>query len=300
MLFFENVDASSFRSDLDQIGIMFKKGDDLRQDRLTLQLLSVMDRLWKEDEGLDLRLKVYNCMSTGVNEGLIEVVTQAETVCKIQMQQADKLATRLKSTAALKKGLVLAWLKSHNPTHEAMKRAQDEFTRSCAGYSVATYILGIADRHNDNIMVRTNGQLFHIDFGHFLGNFKYKFGIKRERVPIVLPGEFVEVISVADYGNDANFDVFRNLCERAFLAIRRRADLIISLLTLMISTGLPELNSEQDLNIVRTTLHLDQTSESEALEMFRKDFKESLRNQWTISLNWWVHMVNQLRSKGVK
>ena len=68
MLFFENVDIS-FRPELDKIGIMFKKGDDLRQDRLTLQLLSVMDRVWKEDEGLDLRLNVYNCLSTGVNEG---------------------------------------------------------------------------------------------------------------------------------------------------------------------------------------------------------------------------------------
>ena len=62
----------------------------------------------------------------------------------------------------------------------------------------------------------------------------------------------------------------------------------------MISTGLQELNSEQDLNIVRTTLRLDRASENEALEMFRKDFNESLRNSWTISLNWWVHMVNQL------
>lgn len=144
---------------------------------------------------------------------------------------------KLKSTAALKKGVVLAWLRSHNKSVKEMKAAQEEFTKSCAGYCVATYILGIADRHNDNIMVRTNGQLFHIDFGHFLGNYKHKFGIKRERVPMVLPAEFVEVITAPDYGNANNFEMFRQLCEKAFLTIRRRANLIISLLSMMISTG---------------------------------------------------------------
>lgn len=84
MLFFENVDVN-LDPKLADISIMFKKGDDLRQDRLTLQLLAVMDRIWKEDEGMDMKMNVYRAMSTGVNEGFIEVVGKAETVCKIQV-----------------------------------------------------------------------------------------------------------------------------------------------------------------------------------------------------------------------
>ena len=299
MLFFENSDHSYFPT-LDPVTIMYKKGDDLRQDRLTLQLLSVMDRIWKQDSHLDLRLNIYKCMSTSVNEGLIEVVSKADTVCKIQMKYANNSALKVKSAAAFNKGSILAWLKQHNQRPEEMKAAQQEFTKSCAGYSVATYILGIADRHNDNIMIRTNGQLFHIDFGHFLGNFKHKFGIKRERVAIVLPSEFVAVISTPEFGLENNFVTFQKMCEEAFLAIRRRGSLIISLLTLMISTGLPELTSEQDLYIVRTTLRLDQATEQEAVEMFRKDFNESLGKQWTVSVNWWAHMFYQIQSKGIK
>jgi phosphatidylinositol-4,5-bisphosphate 3-kinase len=43
-------------------------------------------------------------------------------------------------------------------------------------------------------MLCESGHLFHIDFGHFLGNFKSKLGFKRERSPFVLTMEMAQVM----------------------------------------------------------------------------------------------------------
>ena len=44
-------------------------------------------------------------------------------------------------------------------SRDDLDRAIEEFTLSCAGYCVASYVLGIGDRHSDNIMVKKTGQV---------------------------------------------------------------------------------------------------------------------------------------------
>ncbi|XP_063708405.1 phosphatidylinositol 4,5-bisphosphate 3-kinase catalytic subunit beta isoform [Culicoides brevitarsis] len=277
---YENADMHG-----DDIYIIFKNGDDLRQDMFTIQMLRIMDRVWKSS-GYDFRMIPYSCISMDRRQGMIEVVLNAETIANIQKERGTV-------TSSFKKGSLLMWLKEHNQTEEQLQKAIQEFTLSCAGYCVATYVLGVADRHSDNIMVKKTGQLFHIDFGHILGHFKEKFGFRRERVPFVLTHDFVYVINKGQTNNKGadEFRNFQELCETAFIILRRHGCLILSLFSMMISTGLPELSSEKDLNYLRETLVLDLTEE-EAREHFKSKFSEALENSWKTSLNWFTHNIS--------
>ena len=59
-------------------------------------------------------------------------------------------------------------------------------------------------------MVTEYGNLFHIDFGHFLGNTKQFFGIQRERVPFVLTPDFVYVMGTE---SSEMFQRFKVCCQ---------------------------------------------------------------------------------------
>ena len=58
---------------------------DLRQDMLTLQVIRIMDHIWRDLEGMDLRMTPYSCLATGNQVGIIEVVRNSKTVFDIQV-----------------------------------------------------------------------------------------------------------------------------------------------------------------------------------------------------------------------
>lgn len=62
--------------------VIVKVGDDLRQDRLVLNVFRIAQKAWKE-KGLDIPLTLYSVLPTGKSEGLIEVVANAVTTASI-------------------------------------------------------------------------------------------------------------------------------------------------------------------------------------------------------------------------
>ena len=61
--------------------------------------------------------------------------------------------------ASLDKCVAILWLDCNVYVEcgFSYRQAIENFTYSCAGYCVATYVLGVGDRHSDNIMVTEKG-----------------------------------------------------------------------------------------------------------------------------------------------
>ncbi|TNJ28073.1 Phosphatidylinositol-4,5-bisphosphate 3-kinase catalytic subunit alpha/beta/delta [Giardia muris] len=132
------------------------------------------------------------------------------------------------------------------------------YMSSVAAYCVATCILGLGDRHNDNVMLCQDGTFFHIDFGHILGNFKKKLAYEREKGPFFFIPDMAFVLKHHDYMAGTHYEEsFENISADALLVLRRHAHLIIDLFRIMLHAGIPQLGRLNDLQWIQTHLFLD-------------------------------------------
>ncbi|XP_050293503.1 phosphatidylinositol 3-kinase catalytic subunit type 3 isoform X2 [Anthonomus grandis grandis] len=203
---------------------IFKLGDDLRQDQLILQMITLMDKLLNK-ENLDLKLTPYRVLATSTKHGFVQFIE----------------STTIAEVLALE-GSIQNYFKKHHPQENAPYGIQpdimDAYVRSCAGYCVITYLLGVGDRHLDNLLLTEDGRLFHIDFGYILGR-----DPKPLPPPMKLTKEMVEAMGGV---NSEHYQEFRKLCYTAFLHLRRHANLMLNLFSLMVDASVPDIALEPD------------------------------------------------------
>ncbi|XP_073960449.1 phosphatidylinositol 3-kinase catalytic subunit type 3-like isoform X2 [Choristoneura fumiferana] len=216
---------------------IFKHGDDLRQDQLILQMITLMDKLLRR-ENLDLKLTPYKVLATSSKHGFLQFI-ESVTV-------AEALATE---------GSIQNFFRKHNPCEGApygiKPETMDTYIRSCAGYCVITYLLGVGDRHLDNLLLTSSGALFHIDFGYILGR-----DPKPLPPPMKLSKEMVEAMGGV---TSEHYHEFRKQCYTAFLHLRRHANLMLNLFSLMVDASVPDIALEPDKAVkkVQDKLRLD-------------------------------------------
>ncbi|KAJ3291967.1 Phosphatidylinositol (PI) 3-kinase [Borealophlyctis nickersoniae] len=241
--------------------VIFKTGDDLRQDQLVVQIITLMDQLLRK-ENLDLRLTPYKVLATGADHGMVQFIPSAP-LATILAEHGNSLLNYLKeySGATASRG--------GTTTGGIPNAIMDNYIRSCAGYCVITYLLGIGDRHLDNLMLTVTGNLFHIDFGFILGRDPKPFP-----PPMKLSREMVETMGGAA---SPSYNTFKSYCFIAYNSLRKSANLILNLFSLMVGANIPDIAIEPDKAVwkVQERFRLDLTDE-EAIQHFQGLINESL------------------------
>lgn len=72
------------------------------------------------------------------------------------------------------------------------------------------------------------------------------------------------------------------------MLLRQKGDLFITLFTMMLSTGIPELRTVDDIRYISNALCLSKSDEH-AREDFRKKLVEAVKHSLSVSVNWYFH-----------
>ncbi len=199
--------------------ILFKK-DNILQDFIICKIIKLINFILKQERIIHNEYISYDIILLTNYSGFIEIVDNAETIYNIQ----NKYKTS-----------ILNYILDNNPEN-TINFIRENFMTSLAVYSVITYLLGIGDRHLNNIMIHKNGSIFHIDFGYILGN-----DPKINMTPIRLSDSMIEVIGGK---TSQNYQSFRDKCSKIFNCLRNHMG-IISMLLHVLTLNNPILTQEK-------------------------------------------------------
>lgn len=232
------------------VSIICKYGDDLRKDSRCIEFLNLLNTILRKDSQSNVRfldIQTFLVLPLENEAGIIEMVPNCESFRGIiepiykernsgfsmhdQFPRKEKFHANDLKEIFEKKVLVKTsppvlpvWFlrKFTEPTSWYMARLA--FTRSAAVSSMGGYIIGLGDRHLDNILVDTNtGKVVHVDF-----NLLFHQGESLqvpERVPFRLTHNMIAAFG--PMGTEGNF---RRVCEITMRVMRKEKDALLTTL----------------------------------------------------------------------
>ena len=180
--------------------ILFKN-EDLRIDYIISKIILLIKNILNENK-IDTNLITYNILPINTTSGLIEIIEDSYTLYDIKKNLNLSLQNFILNN-------------NKNQTIEIIKR---KFSNSLSIYSVITYILGVGDRHLDNIMVTKNGVIFHIDYSFCIGHDPKPFFPSMR-----ITDEMIDMIGGL-HSND--YKKFINNCNIYYNCIRKNTNII--------------------------------------------------------------------------
>jgi hypothetical protein len=176
--------------------ILFKR-EDIRKDATAMSMAKLCKKLLEEND-ISVPFISYDVVPTSPTSGFIEIVQKSKTLHEI-----------------FQEGTINNYLQIHNP-EKKIGDILDNYMRSLAFWTIFTYLLGVGDRHLENIMLTSDGILFHIDYGFILG---YE---TKPYVPLIR----IDNSMIEGMGGNVQYDKFKSLCLEMFLCLRRYSSLL--------------------------------------------------------------------------
>ncbi|KAM0333504.1 hypothetical protein ACHAQA_002167 [Verticillium albo-atrum] len=230
--------------------LLIKPKDDLRTDQRLMEFNAMINRSLKRDaESSRRQLYIRTYAVTPLNEecGIIEWVDGLKTLRDILLEQYKMRGTHPDYNAIkrLMKDAVTGpnnihlftegvlgtfppvlhhWFIEQFPHPAAWFAARLKYTRSCAVMSMVGTILGLGDRHGENVLLeKDNGGIFHVDFNCLFDKGR-TFG-EPERVPFRLTHNMVTAMGMHGYEGP-----FRACSELSLGILRQQEETLMTIL----------------------------------------------------------------------